>query len=74
MTNVFRLDMLPAREGDCLILTYGDTASPRRVMIDTGRKGTYRDIKKSLAAIPPALREFELLIVSHVDRDHIEGV
>jgi len=74
MTDVFRLDMLPAREGDCLVLTYGDDASPHRVMVDTGRKATYRSIKKSLSLIPSAQRRFELLIVSHIDRDHIEGV
>ena len=74
MTDVFQLDMLPAREGDCLVLTYGDEAAPHRVMVDTGRKATYRSIKKRLSAIPRPQREFELLIVSHIDRDHIEGV
>jgi beta-lactamase superfamily II metal-dependent hydrolase len=73
MTAVFRVEMLPAREGDCIVLTYGDAAHPRRVMVDCGRKGTYRSIKKWLAALPVAERQFELLIVSHIDRDHIEG-
>lgn len=75
MNPVFRLDMLPAREGDCLVLTWGeDDAAPRRIMIDTGRSATYRQIRKTLGEIPPAQRTFELLIVSHIDRDHIEGV
>lgn len=74
MTATFRLDMLPGREGDCLILTYGDGPRLRRIMIDTGRKSTYRGIKKLLGSLPVAERDFELLIVSHVDRDHIEGV
>lgn len=74
MSEIFRLDMLAGREGDCLILTYGDHRRVRRVMIDGGRKSTYRDIRNSLAALPKIERDFELLIVSHVDRDHVEGV
>lgn len=71
---MFRIDMLPAREGDCLVVTYGEANAPRRILIDGGRKGTYADLKGYLAALPPAHRHFELLIVSHVDRDHIEGI
>jgi hypothetical protein len=73
VSAIFRLDMLPAREGDCLVLSYGDETRVRRIMVDTGRKATYRSVKARLAAIPAAEREFELLIISHVDRDHIEG-
>ncbi len=73
-TPVFHLEMLPGREGDCLILTYGDETMVRRVMIDAGRVGTYRSIRKRLASLPAGEREFELLIMSHIDRDHIAGV
>jgi beta-lactamase superfamily II metal-dependent hydrolase len=71
---VFRIEILPAREGDCLIVSYGDADAPRRILIDGGRKGTYADLRSYLTALPTAQRQFELLIVSHVDRDHIEGI
>ena len=71
---MFRIEMLPAREGDCLIVSYGEEDSPRRILIDGGRKATYRDLKGYFAALPEAERVFELLIVTHVDRDHIEGI
>jgi len=74
VTGLFRLEMLPAREGDCLIVTYGDEQKPRRILIDGGRAGTWKDLKRHLEKVPANQREFELLIVSHVDRDHIEGV
>jgi len=74
VTDVFRLEMLPAREGDCLIVTYGDGQNPRRILIDGGRASTWKDLKRHLETVPANQREFELLIVSHVDRDHIEGV
>lgn len=71
---MLELEMLPAREGDCLLLTYGPPASPRRVLIDGGRAATYAYTKTRLGRLPAEQREFELLVVTHVDRDHIEGV
>lgn len=73
MAPVFRLTMAPAREGDALLLSYGDSAQPHHVMIDGGRASTFRWLRPQLAALPPQQRQFELLVVTHVDRDHIEG-
>ena len=72
--SMLELEMLPAREGDCLLLTYGHPDSPRRILIDGGRASTYADIKNRLGGLPERQRNFELLVVTHVDRDHIEGV
>ena len=66
--------MLPAREGDCLWIEYGDPARPRRILIDGGRKSAYAELKRRFADLPRAQRAFELLILSHVDADHIEGL
>jgi hypothetical protein len=71
--EIFRVEMLPAREGDCLVVSWGDPEHPRRIMVDCGRKSTYRDVRKRYATLSEAERTFELLIVSHIDRDHIEG-
>ncbi len=71
---MFQIEMLPAREGDCLLLTYGHPGEERRVLIDGGRSATYTDLKTRLSQLSDKEREFELLIVTHVDRDHIEGV
>lgn len=65
--------MLPAREGDCLWIRYGDADAPRQILIDGGRLGTFRDIKERLQNLPVDKREFELFVITHVDRDHIEG-
>lgn len=64
------LTMLPANEGDGLLLSYGDPARPRRVLVDLGRGATY---PKLLNLLGPDERHFELFVISHVDRDHIEG-
>ena len=70
---MFQIEMLPAREGDCLWITYGDAAAPRHVLIDGGRKATAKTVRQRLKALGPNGR-LELLIISHIDRDHIEGV
>ncbi|HEX2223302.1 MAG TPA: hypothetical protein VHN15_03755, partial [Thermoanaerobaculia bacterium] len=77
---LFTLEALPARHGDSLLLHYGDPQRPRLIVIDGGPRGVYR---KSLKPRLEALREsrtpdgtlpIQLLMVSHIDDDHIQGV
>ena len=72
--SIFRVDMLPGREGDCLWIEYGDEARPHRILIDGGRKLAWNTLKERFAALPADQRKFELLMLSHVDADHIEGL
>ncbi|MEQ1569359.1 MAG: MBL fold metallo-hydrolase [Myxococcota bacterium] len=71
-----RIELLPASEGDCLLITYADTAAGRNrhVLVDGGRAGTWARLRSRLETLPMNEREIELLVVTHVDRDHIEGV
>ena len=73
MSTLFRIEMLPAREGDCLLVTYGPPARPHRVLVDLGRAATYKAFRERVATLSAEARDFELLIVTHIDRDHIEG-
>lgn len=70
---MFTIDMLPAEHGDCLWIEYGDAAAPHRVLIDGGTPGTVRALRARIEALPPAQRRFELLVISHIDADHIGG-
>lgn len=70
---MFEIEMLPAREGDCLWIRYGDAKKTRQILIDGGRAATGKEFKLRLAALPEKQRDFELFIITHVDRDHIEG-
>lgn len=70
---MFHIEMLPAREGDALWVRYGNEDAPHQILIDAGRAATYAEIKSRLADLPPGQREFELFVVTHIDRDHIEG-
>lgn len=65
------IEMLPARNGDCLWITYGDARRPHHVLIDGGFPSTSDLLVERLAA-DPALR-LDLLLLSHIDEDHIFG-
>ena len=72
---MLRLEVLPARYGDCIWIEYGDSQSPRRVLIDGGAPGVYkRTLKPRLQRLSDNKRKFELLVVTHVDYDHIRGI
>ena len=66
--------MLPAQHGDSLWIEYGDPRSPRRVLIDGGTPATARVLRQRIEALPPDARRFELLVITHIDADHIGGV
>ncbi|MFP3986027.1 hypothetical protein U9R90_00635 [Streptomyces sp. E11-3] len=68
---MIRLRMLPAEDGDCLLLEYGDDDFIRRILFDGGRRGTYERIKPLLAELDGRI---DVLVVTHVDQDHILGV
>lgn len=69
---MLKLEILPAGHGDCLWIEYGDKRKPRRILIDGGARGCYkRALARRFAGGPV---ELELLVVTHVDADHITGV
>jgi glyoxylase-like metal-dependent hydrolase (beta-lactamase superfamily II) len=73
---MLKLELLPATCGDCLWLEYG--SPPRVIVIDGG----LRETAKVLGARINAARhergtdvlELELLVVTHIDNDHILGI
>lgn len=71
---MLRLEMLPAAHGDALWLEYGDAGDVNRVLIDGGPASCYESLRWRILALPRAERHFELLVITHVDADHIEGV
>ena len=73
---MYRIQMLPAHFGDSLLVEYGpdDAAKPKRILIDAGTAESYPAVKKVLEAIPKNERVFELLVITHIDIDHIGGI
>jgi len=74
MAKIFTVQMLPAAQGDGTLIEYGDARAPHRVVIDGGPAHTYRPLFERLQGLPPRRRHVELLVVTHVDIDHAEGI
>lgn len=70
---MLRLTMLPADKGDALWIEWGD-GPVYRMLIDMGTGKAGKGLRQRLQALPEAERRFELLVVTHVDEDHIGGV
>ena len=81
-----KLEVVPAMKGDCLLLHHGTGDDPKLVLNDGGPGGVYA---KSLKPRLDRIREerisgghigesdplhIDLVIVSHVDDDHINGI
>jgi hypothetical protein len=77
---IFTLEALDARHGDALLVHYGRPGSPHLAVVDGGPAGVYS------TTLRPRLRELsgahdgvdpltiELVMVSHIDDDHIRGI
>jgi hypothetical protein len=78
----FSLDVLRARKGDCLMLHYGSEDDPHLILIDGGPSQVYQPHLKPRIAQVHASRGLEegdalpvdVVMVSHVDDDHIRGI
>lgn len=70
---ILNVNFLPARYGDSIWIEYGDPSDPAVVLIDGGTGGTRRDIEAMIEQLP-GKKHIDLLVVTHIDRDHIEGI
>jgi hypothetical protein len=77
---IFTLEALQAGAGDCLVLHYGPPEKPRFLVIDGGPAGIYKNsLKARLQQLCGAFGangklNLELVMVSHIDDDHIHGI
>lgn len=73
---MFRIHMLPAFNGDCLWVEFGNADDPKLMLIDAGTTSTWPALKAKLLAEKQRRNgrlHFELFVVTHVDADHIGG-
>src|SRR5829696_2098685 len=79
---IFSLDVIRARKGDCLMLHYGSKNDPHLVMIDGGPRSVYgphlrpriEQIREARGLDNEEPLPVDLMMVSHVDDDHIQGI
>ncbi len=72
---MFRLHVVQAEFGDCLLLESGTGGKSRFVLIDGGPSSNFADnlelVLKKIATENPVL---DLAVLSHIDNDHIVGL
>ena len=75
---MFMLEALQALHGDCLLLHWGSRDAPRLMLVDGGPNTVYRDALRPRLAELSAARggslTIDLLMLSHIDDDHINGL
>jgi hypothetical protein len=82
MTDIFSLDVRRARKGDCMLLHFGTPQAPRVMLIDGGPTQVYAPflrprlmemrVKRQLQDAVPL--PIDVVMVSHIDDDHIQGI
>lgn len=78
----FTLDVRRAKKGDCLILHYGSKNDPGLMLIDGGPSQVYKphlkprldEIREARGLAANESLPVDLLMVSHIDDDHIKGI
>lgn len=79
---ILTLEARRAKKGDCLLLHYGTKTAPKLMLIDAGPAGVYQPqlvprldaIRQSRQLSAQDTLLVDVIMVSHVDDDHIKGI
>jgi beta-lactamase superfamily II metal-dependent hydrolase len=75
MTTAIRVEMLPARLGDCLLVEcLRPDGSVWRMLVDGGPPDTWPMLEGRLRRLDAADRRLDVVVVTHIDSDHIGGM
>jgi beta-lactamase superfamily II metal-dependent hydrolase len=68
------IEVLPAAHGDSIWIEYGSAPQVHRVLIDGGPAHTYESgLRRRIAALQEEERKLDLMVITHIDADHIDG-
>ncbi len=75
MATAIRVEMLPARLGDCLLVEcLRPRRRPWRMLVDGGPADTWPLLQARLNRLPATAPTIDVALVTHIDSDHIGGV
>jgi beta-lactamase superfamily II metal-dependent hydrolase len=69
------IKVLPASCGDSILINFNDNGKNKNILIDGGYGSTYKNvIKNEIINIKNKKEYVDLLILTHIDDDHINGI
>ena len=72
---IFTLKSLPAHNGDCFIISFGEQDDVKNIIVDGGRSmPSYKILKNQINELEEKGQLIDLLILTHIDEDHIMGL
>jgi beta-lactamase superfamily II metal-dependent hydrolase len=72
---MLKLHMIQAEQGDCMLVEYGMQAQPKYILVDGGPATIYKTyLRDELRRIKKAGGKLDLVVLSHVDDDHVHGL
>ena len=72
---MLKIKVLPANCGDSIIISFTDENKIKNILVDGGVGKFYTDIlQNEIKKIKEKKQNIDLLIVTHVDNDHINGI
>lgn len=70
-----KIQMLPVGNGDCFVAEFEvDDGKIFRILVDGGPEDAYKNLRDYFSELDPRERYINLLVVTHIDEDHIGGV
>ncbi|MED4010016.1 hypothetical protein P4606_05030 [Priestia aryabhattai] len=70
-----QIKSLPAHDGDCFIISFGRNGDVKNIIVDGGRrKPVLKRLKEEIEIIRKKKQNVDLLVVTHIDEDHIQGI
>ena len=71
---MMKIKMYPAKEGDAFLVSLKSDEGQKNILIDMGLADTYEsEIKKDLIELKSLGQKIDLLVITHIDQDHIQG-
>ena len=73
--DAIRIEMLPARLGDCLLVEcLRRRGDPWRLLVDGGPPDTWPLLQERLTRLAKDGQQVDVVVVTHIDSDHIGGM